>query len=98
MQWRDSYALRLPVFGEVVRKYEITRFARSLGTLLGNGVPIVTAVGIANDTMGNRKLRAAMEGIVPSIKQGGRLADALENTGLFTPLALNMVRFAKTDF
>ena len=94
-QWRDERMLRLPVLGTVVRKYEITRFARSLGTLLGNGVPIVTAVGIANDTMGNRRLRAAMEGIAPTIKQGGRLADALEETGLFTPLALNMVRLGE---
>lgn len=94
-QWRDERMLRLPVLGTVVRKYEITRFARSLGTLLGNGVPIVTAVGIANDTMGNRRLRAAMEGIAPAIKQGGRLADALEETGLFTPLALNMVRLGE---
>lgn len=94
-QWRDERLLGLPVFGTVVRKYEITRFARSLGTLLGNGVPIVTAVGIANDTMGNRRLRAAMEGIAPAIKQGGRLADALEETGLFTPLALNMVRLGE---
>ena len=89
--WRDTWLLRLPVFGEIVRKYEITRFARSLGTLLGNGVPIVTAVGIANDTMDNHELRAAMAAVAPAIKQGGRLADALESAGLFTPLALNML-------
>lgn len=93
--WRDTWILRLPVFGEVVRKYQITRFARSLGTLLGNGVPIVTAVGIANDTMDNHELRAAMIAVAPAIKQGGRLADALENAGLFTPLALNMVRLGE---
>jgi general secretion pathway protein F len=93
--WRDTWLLRLPVFGEVVRKYEITRFARSLGTLLGNGVPIVTAVGIANDTMDNHELRAAMAAVAPTIKQGGRLADALEDAGLFTPLALNMVRLGE---
>jgi len=93
--WRDAWLLRLPVFGEIVRKYEITRFARSLGTLLGNGVPIVTAVGIANDTMDNHELRAAMAAVAPTIKQGGRLADALEDAGLFTPLALNMVRLGE---
>lgn len=93
--WRDQRLLRLPVLGEVVRKYEITRFARSLGTLLGNGVPIVTAVGIATETMGNRSLRAALDGLAPALKQGGRLADALEASGLFTPLALNMVRLGE---
>ena len=93
--WRDARLLRLPVFGDIVRKYELTRFARSLGTLLGNGVPIVTAVGIARDTMGNGRLRAAMDQVAPAIKQGGRLADALEHTGLFTPLGLNMVRLGE---
>lgn len=93
--WRDARLLRLPVFGDIVRKYELTRFARSLGTLLGNGVPIVTAVGIARDTMGNDRLRAAMDEVAPAIKQGGRLADALEKTGLFTPLGLNMVRLGE---
>ncbi|HRQ56940.1 MAG TPA: type II secretion system F family protein [Azoarcus taiwanensis] len=94
-QWRDTRLLRVPVLGEVVRKYEITRFARSMGTLLGNGVPIVNAIKIATDTMGNHRLRAAMANVAPSIKQGGRLADALEQSALFTPLAVNMVRLGE---
>lgn len=94
-EWRDAWLLRLPVLGEVVRKYEITRFARSMGTLLGNGVPIVTALRIAAETMGNKRLRAAMGSVAPAIKQGGRMADALAKTALFTPLALNMVRLGE---
>lgn len=92
---RDAWLLRLPVLGDVLRKYEITRFARSMGTLLGNGVPIVGALNIAAETMGNRQLRDAMDGVAPVIKQGGRMADALEKTRLFTPLALNMVRLGE---
>ena len=94
-EWRDAWILRLPVLGDVMRKYEITRFARSMGTLLGNGVPIVTALKIAAETMDNQRLRAAMAGVAPAIKQGGRMADALEKTALFTPLALNMVRLGE---
>lgn len=93
--WRDARMLGLPVLGEVVRKFEITRFARSMGTLLGNGVPIVSAIKIASDTMDNVRLREAMVGVAPTIKQGGRMADALDGTGLFTPLALNMVRLGE---
>ncbi len=92
---RDAWALRLPILGEVLRKYEITRFARSMGTLLGNGVPIVSALGIAAETMGNRQLRLALDGVAPLIKQGGRMADALDKSGLFTPLAINMVRLGE---
>jgi general secretion pathway protein F len=94
-EWRDAWILRLPVLGDVMRKYEITRFARSMGTLLGNGVPIVTSLKIAAETMDNQRLRAAMAGVAPAIKQGGRMADALEKTALFTPLALNMVRLGE---
>lgn len=93
--WRDERLIRLPVFGSVVRKYEITRFARSLGTLLGSGVPIVMAIRIATETMSNRGLREAMRDVAPSIKQGGRLADALEKARLFSPLGLNMVRLGE---
>ena len=93
--WRDARLLGLPVFGEIVRKYEITRFARSMGTLLGNGVPIVNAIHIATATMSNQNLRDAMAGVAPSIKQGGRLADGLNAAGLFTPLGLNMVRLGE---
>jgi general secretion pathway protein F len=92
---RDKLLLRLPMFGAMVQKYEATRFTRSMGTLLGNGVPIVTALRIAADTMSNRPLRAAMESVAPAIKQGGRLADALQATRIFTPLALNMVRLGE---
>lgn len=93
--WRDARLLALPVLGEVVRKYEVTRFARSMGTLLGNGVPIVNAINIATETMGNHQLRAAMAGVAPTIKRGGRLAEALETSALFTPLGLNMVRLGE---
>lgn len=92
---RDDWLLRTPVIGTIARKYEITRFARSMGTLLGNGVPIVTALRIASDTMGNQCLRSAIDSVAPAIKQGGRMADALERSGLFTLLALNMVRLGE---
>lgn len=92
---RDDWLLRTPVLGTIARKYEITRFARSMGTLLGNGVPIVTALRIASDTMGNQCLRSAIDSVAPAIKQGGRMADALERSGLFTLLALNMVRLGE---
>lgn len=93
--WRDALLLRAPVLGQVMRKYELTRFARSMGTLLGNGVPIVSALRIAADTVGNTILRAAIDAVPADIKQGKRLADALAATGLMTPLALNMVRLGE---
>jgi general secretion pathway protein F len=93
--WWDRRLLAIPVLGAVVQKFEITRFARSMGTLLGNGVPMVPAIKIASETMSNVCLRAAMAGVAPAIKRGERMAEALGTTGLFTPLALNMVRLGE---
>lgn len=94
-KWRDERLLSLPVLGDILRRYEITRFARGTGTLLANGVPIVTAVEIGSETIGNQRLRQAIAGIIPTIKQGGRFALALETTGVLTPLAVNMVRLGE---
>ena len=94
-RWRDARLLALPLFGTILRKYEITRFARAMGTLLNSGVTIVPALGIATQTVGNAVLRGALAAMPTAVKQGGRLAAALEETRLFTPLALNMVRLGE---
>jgi len=90
--WWQARVLRLPVIGTLVLKYDVTRFSRSLGTLLGSGVPVLTALQIAIVTVGNQHLRGALGGIVPAMKGGGRMVDALQATGLFEPIAVNMVR------
>ena len=94
-EWVDGFVLRMPLFGEILRKYEVTRFARGMGTLLSNGVPIVTAVSIGAEVIGNGRLRKAVAGVIPKIKQGGRFAVALEASGVLTPLASNMVRLGE---
>lgn len=91
-RWWQARALRLPVMGPLVLKYNLTLFARSLGTLLGNGVPLITALHIATQTVGNINLRQALEGIVPKVKGGGKMVDALQASGIFEPLAVNLVK------
>ena len=51
--------------GRLLLKYQLTLFARTLGTLLGNGVPLLTALHIATETVGNLTLRHALEGVAP---------------------------------
>ncbi|MGL1832274.1 type II secretion system F family protein [Rhodocyclaceae bacterium SMB388] len=94
-RWRDARLLQLPVLGRVLREADLTRFARSLGTLIGNGVPIVGAIRIAIDTMNLQGLRDAIAPVPDAIKRGERLADALAPAHLFSPLALNMVRLGE---
>ena len=91
-QWWQARALRLPLLGKLMLKYDLTLFARSLGTLLGNGVPLISALHIATQTVGNGKLRLALEGVVPKVKGGGKMVDAFQASGIFEPLAINLIK------
>lgn len=84
--------LRLPVFGNIVFEFEVAKFARTLGTLLGNGVPLLRAVSIANETVGNLPLRDALGALAPAIKSGQRMSVALADTRMFSPMVIQMTR------
>ncbi|HET7867881.1 MAG TPA: type II secretion system F family protein [Burkholderiaceae bacterium] len=90
--WWQARILRAPLFGRLMLKFQLNLFSRTLGTLLGNGVPMLTALDIATETVGNQVLRQALASVAPSVKEGGRLFDALAATGIFEPLAINLVR------
>jgi general secretion pathway protein F len=90
-RWQ-ALALRLPLVGGLLLKYELTLFSRSFGTLLGNGVPMLSSLQIATQTVGNTNLRFALEGVAPKVKGGAKLVDALQASGIFEPLALSLIR------
>ena len=90
--WWQNRVLRLPIFGRLLYKYELTLFARSLGTLLGNGVPLLTGLHIATETVDHLGLRAALAKMAPMVKEGARMVRAMESTGVFEPLAINLIR------
>jgi general secretion pathway protein F len=91
-QWWSARLLRLPLVGSLALKYELTLFSRSLGTLLGNGVPMLTALHIATETVGNLVLRQALARVAPIVKEGGKVVQAVTATGIFEPLAINLIR------
>lgn len=90
--WAQTAVLHAPLLGRLMLKYQLNLFTRTLGTLLGNGVPMLTALQIATDTVGNEILRTALRTIAPAVKEGGRLVDAISATGIFEPLSVNLVR------
>jgi general secretion pathway protein F len=90
-QWLDLKSLTLPLVGSIVLRYEVARFARTLGTLLHNGVAMLKATDIAVGTVGNSLVRSSLSDLAPSIKRGGRLTNALDPR-VFSPVALQMVR------
>jgi general secretion pathway protein F len=90
--WLQSRLLRLPLLGPLMHKYEMTLFSRSLGTLLGNGVPMLSALQISTETVGNASLRGPLQQMAPRVKEGVKLVTAASATELFEPLAINLIR------
>lgn len=90
--WWQARVLNLPVVGSLLYKYELTLFARSLSTLLGNGVPLLDGLRISTETVGNAGMRQALAKMEPLVKEGGRMVRAMQTTEVFEPLAINLVR------
>ena len=90
--WWRSAVLRLPLVGPLAFKYELTLFARALGTLLTNGVALLAALQVATQTVGNPVLRSTLARLPVLVKEGGPFAKAAESTGVFAPLAINLIR------
>ncbi len=90
-EWFDLRSLTLPLVGSIMLKYEVARFARTMGTLLHNGVAMLRATDIAVGTVGNGIVRSSLGDMPNTIKRGGRLSQALD-ARVFSPAALQMVR------
>jgi type IV pilus assembly protein PilC len=87
----DQTKLKLPVFGGLVQKACVARFARTFGTLLDAGVPILQALAIVKDTSGNEVVARAMIDIHTSIREGDTIAEPMKNFPVFPPLVVHMV-------
>ncbi len=87
----DARVLAMRWVGDLVAKMEIARLTRTLGTLLSNGVPLLSALSIARNVMNNSVLRQSVEATTEEVKTGGGLAHNLAKTGNFPRLALQMV-------
>jgi general secretion pathway protein F len=90
--WRDRRLLTMPIAGDLLIKTETSRFCRTLGTLLKNGVSPLSALTITHETIGNLALRAAFVTVIDSVKEGKGLADPLARTKLLPPLVIDLVR------
>lgn len=86
----DSLKLRLPLIGSAIRKVAVGRFARTLGVLARNGVPILESLSIAGQTAGNARIGRAVEEITRNVRGGESLAAELDRTDEFPALLVNM--------
>ena len=88
---RDTRMLRMPLVGDLIAKVEIARFARTLATLLANGVTLLAGLSIVKETMGNVVLQNALDGVTAKLREGKGFGRPLAETGLFPRLATQMI-------
>lgn len=89
--WWDGKKLRLPLFGSLFKRIALSRFSRSFSMMLSSGVPILKALSIVSESVGNRSIGLAIEDMYRGVERGERLTSTASATGLFTPLVLQMM-------
>jgi len=87
----DKFKLKMPVIGPVINKVAISRFTRTLGTLVSSGVPILQALTIVKETAGNVIIADAVGAVHESVKEGETITAPLEASGVFPPMVISMV-------
>jgi type IV pilus assembly protein PilC len=95
--WVDAMMLKVPVLGGIFRRFAITQFTRSLGTLLGGGTPLVPSLENSADAIGNRAVSRKVQEVVPKVREGQELWKSLEDTGIFTDLTIEMIKVGEAS-
>ena len=87
----DRLLLKVPVFGMLLKKVAVARFARTLGTLVSSGVPILDGLLIVSKTAGNRTIETALMSARASIREGETIAEPLSRSNIFPPMVTQMI-------
>lgn len=87
----DMFKLKFPIIGDIVQKMAISRFARTFGTLVSSGVPMMRALEIVGETAGNVVIARAVTSARDSVREGQKISTPLEATGLFPSMVTHMI-------
>jgi type IV pilus assembly protein PilC len=87
----DALALKLPVFGPLLRKVAVARFTRTLGTMIASGVPILDALDIVSKTAGNVVVEEALRDVRNAIAEGKTIAEPLAESDVFPGMVVQMI-------
>ena len=90
MNW-DRRKLKLPVVGSILQKIEVSRFSRTLGTLLHSAVPLIQSINIVKEVVENQAIASTMESIKSGVKRGEGLAAPIREAQIFPPFALHLL-------
>ncbi|MBI5509537.1 MAG: type II secretion system inner membrane protein GspF [Deltaproteobacteria bacterium] len=89
--WWDRFVLKVPVFGSLVRMIAVTRFSKTLATLLGAGVPVLTAFDIVKNVVQNTVLAGVIDTARDCVKEGETIAAPFKRSGEFPPIVVHMI-------
>ncbi len=87
----DRIRMRLPLFGTIYTKVSVARFARTLGTLLTSGVPIIEALNIVRSVVLNKVIESAIDDTANEVMEGSSIAAPLKKSGVFPPILVHMI-------
>jgi type IV pilus assembly protein PilC len=87
----DNLVLKLPVFGDLVRKVSVAKFSRTLSTLVKSGVPILGSLDIVAKTSGNKVVEVAVNNSKKAVREGKNLAEPLSKSAVFPPMVVRMI-------
>ena len=88
---KDRAMLRVPVVGAMLRDVAVGRFTRTLGTLMGSGIPIIDAIVITRDTLGNKAMERVIDDVAEKIREGKSIAEPMEKSGYFPPILIQII-------
>ena len=91
----DNVYLKLPVIGKIIRSTAISRFSRTLATLLNGGVPMLTALNIVQNVTKNTVLKEAIKSAKTNIREGEPIARPLQESGHFPPMTIQMIKIGE---
>lgn len=87
----DKFLLDLPLFGELIKKVSVARFTRTLGTLIGSGVPLLEALEICAKSSGNKVVEKEVLDIKAEVTKGRTISETIENSKIFSPMIVQMI-------
>ncbi len=88
---RDRLLLGIPIVGSLVRDVAVGRFTRTLGTLMASGIPIIDAIIITRDTLGNKAMEGVIDEVADKIRSGQSIAEPMEKSGYFPPILIQII-------
>jgi type IV pilus assembly protein PilC len=94
--WLAGVRLKLPVLGMNIRRYNISQMCRTLGTLVSGGIPVVSALDVVADAMGNEVYKTGLKQVKKDVQEGQALWSSMERTRMMTPLSVEMIEVGES--